>query len=327
MKQRLSHNQGQISEEIGLPREPDSAAELLSATHLFVVDIISLQATDWAFEEDGLEHRRLQMQLRLEQLFKGTIALDPGKTFTLEVEQRRESAFEVSDYHGLWSHVEPVPAVGVRYLVIARAELTSPAELMQEGPCQRLLDVGSASDVELALGAEKRYDKVLAEKGKEYPELDAARALLKFAADERVQAKDLFADYFWARVEPVFLQKAEDLLPHVLGLIMAADATIGLRRSLLYNLYQAVLLLEPAPDLVATMIKALFSLLIQEEASQLHSLLIEVQLYNLIFRQEQPQFDVAMILPNQADRDQILTVLSGFDSDRSQALMAWLGGG
>jgi hypothetical protein len=92
-----------------LPCEPGSAAELLAATYVFLVEIVSLEATPWALGEDRLEHRRVRLDARVLEVWKGHLDGERGATFPWEVEQEREGEMVVSDYHGMWSHEELVP--------------------------------------------------------------------------------------------------------------------------------------------------------------------------------------------------------------------------
>src|SRR5881394_2814029 len=76
-----------------LPHEAGSPSEVLSASHLFSVEVITLQETPWAMGADGLQHRNLNMDMRLLDVQKGKIDLAPQKNFQLRVDQRREDEF------------------------------------------------------------------------------------------------------------------------------------------------------------------------------------------------------------------------------------------
>jgi hypothetical protein len=306
-----------------LPYEPESASELLSSTHLFETEILSLDATPFVVGDDALEHRRLLMELRLLKLFKGTLDIRPNQTFHLEVEQCRESEFFVTDYHGIWSHLEP--DVHIRYIVVASTELTSPALLMQEGSLQKLLDISYESDVRLGLEAEQIYQTKLAE-AKENSLLIAAGALLKLTQDNQTTAKDVFGRYLWARVGTVFLDTPQRLLPDLLQLILAEDATIELRRSLVQDLYAAILLLEPNLDILRAVLGAFFALLRQESARPLYDTLVDAQIYNLVFEEGKPRFGARMVIPNSSERNALKAIVSRFGSDRAQRLAGWLDG-
>ena len=73
-----------------LPYLPESESEALSSTHLFSVEVVSVEASPWAAQADGLEHRYLDLVVRLLESLKGTLAVGQGETFPVRVEQRRE---------------------------------------------------------------------------------------------------------------------------------------------------------------------------------------------------------------------------------------------
>jgi hypothetical protein len=311
-----------MSSSMRLPYRPELSSETLSASHLFTIEILSVDAAPWRAESDGLDHRRLTMEVKLLDVFKGTLHLRPGETFRVDVEQRREGEYTVSDYHGLWSHIEP--EVGQRYLVVANGIVTSPAALMQEGAAQQLLDAAYASDVRFDLEAEQVFQDALAESQDEDPELNAAHRLLMLAVERRAVSRDVVARYVWDYVEPVFLRTPEQVLPEILSLITAADANLELRRSLIADLYDAVLLNEMGPSVVSDVIRAFFSLLLQESARPLYQTLVDVQLYNLIVEGDEPTASADSVFPARAQRDRYAAVLRGLDSDSADVLVAWL---
>jgi len=67
-----------------LPHEPQSAAELLAASHLSTVELTALAATAWAKGPDGLEHRRQTMDFRLLERFKGDLDVKAGDPLAAE---------------------------------------------------------------------------------------------------------------------------------------------------------------------------------------------------------------------------------------------------
>src|SRR6185295_2593467 len=117
MNNEQNKDDREVSTFDGLPYEPGSSAELLNSTHVFTVEILALAATPFVAGDDDLEHRVLSLELRLIKIFKGKLDVDEGQTFTLKVLQHRESELFVTEFHGLWSHLEV--EAGVRYVVIA----------------------------------------------------------------------------------------------------------------------------------------------------------------------------------------------------------------
>lgn len=314
---------GSRSPTDGLPYEPKSSSEILSATHLFAVGIVSRRETPWAGGEDGLERRRLNMEARLLETYKGELDVSPGQTFTLEVVQEREDEFLQTDYHGLWSHLNP--AVGSRCLVVAQGSLHAPGRLMQEGPCKRLADAGYEADVRLALEAEQAVRDAVAAQSEEYPRSLVATTLLDFTRRRAKAAKDMFARYLWARLEPAFGEPRIRPLDAVLELIAAEGITAEMRAALVESLYRA-LLRDPEPDLHQKVVRAFLLLLADRHASAVHHRLVEVELSNLVFEDDKPRLAVETVLPDARERASVKAAVTGMDADGAEELAKWLEG-
>lgn len=322
----------------GLPFEPGSASELLFATHLFMVEVMTAAASPWGVA-DGLERRRLDLTLRLLALYKGELRVRPGDAFPLGVEQRRESEYFNFSFHGLWSHVEPPPEVGVRYVVVSQGATDSPAALMQEDACVRLLAPEYESDILLAREAEQLFRGILDAAGRRSgggsgyepePEPEppaAARALLAFAREHAADCRDLFALYLWARVRPSLPAYAELLLPDALALTASPNATLKFRQTLVASVYEAALEFEPDSPPYRMVLATFLALLSQPEASLLREMLVEAQLYNLIFKDQRPRFDSGEVIPDAAERRAMLGALAPFTTERAQRLKVWLSSG
>jgi hypothetical protein len=321
----------------GLSFEPGSLSELLFATHLFTVEVMTVAASAWGVA-DGLERRRLDLTLRLLALYKGELNLQPGDTFPFDTEQRRESEFFNFSFHGLWSHVDPQPEVGVRYVVISRAMTDSPAALMQEGACVRLLLPAYESDILLALEAERVYESERSYQGilndtyyepKQELALAATRALINFTRERIAECRDIYALYFWARIQPSLLTNTELMLPGVLALASSLNAKNSFRQTLVALIYDAALDLEPNSPSYRMVLATFVALLLQPGASALHEMLVEVQLYNLIFQDQRPRFNSGAVIPDADARRALQTALAPFKNERAQRIKIWLstGGG
>jgi hypothetical protein len=313
---------GGDSHQVSLPFESDSGSELLSANHLFVVEILDLTERPWSPGPDGLEQRGLRMNARLLETFKGALDLAPGKAFPLEVQQRRESEFVTSDYHGMWSHISPT--AGTRYLVFADASSNSPAALMQEGACKKLLGPEYTSDVRLAIQAETLFQHASRSPEAANREGGAIQLLLRFSNDKRSQAKDLYERYLWARVGPAFREKEPHLLSQILELVAAVDGTLELRSELVSELYDATVDLQPDADLARRVLRVFFSLLLQKVSASLQPRLVDVEIYGLAFEDDKPAFPAASIFPDAREREHLKAIVLQFDSERAHALSAWL---
>ncbi|WP_159397363.1 hypothetical protein [Sorangium cellulosum] len=313
-----------------LPVEEASTSELLSLSNVFVVEIASARMAPWSRGADGLERRNVEMTVRLLEVLKGSLAQAPGATFPLEIEQRRDGELMVLRHHGLWSHAQPPPDVGVRYLVMAGAApaaVADAASLMREGACQRLLAPALASDVHLAKQAEKIFQERLSATGVKDPELDAARALLDFANARRAEARDLFGRYLWARILPSFLRSESRPTREALALMTATDATLGLRGECLGSFDRIAPVLANNPDFVRELARALVGMLLDPAAEPLHQRVVTVSLFFLVFPDEAtPRVRADAILPDPGERARARQAVAKVPGDRATKLVAWLAG-
>ncbi|MBC7974087.1 MAG: hypothetical protein H7138_03815, partial [Myxococcales bacterium] len=118
---------------VPLPTEGSSPAALLSATHLFVVSVRSVAGPAWS---DTVFERDLRLELVVREILKGTLDGGAEAHVSLTVRQRQPPE---GGYQGIWSHVQPAPAAGVSYLVIARGAATDPAALLIEPALRQLV--------------------------------------------------------------------------------------------------------------------------------------------------------------------------------------------
>ena len=308
--------------ELLLPVEPKSSSELLSAHHLFLVEILDLAEQPWGPGANGLESRQLRMHLRLLEVFKGTLQVATGAAFPLDVQQQRESEYVTSDYHGLWSHLSPT--VGAKYLVFGDGSSNSPAALMQEDACQKLLGPEYVPDVHLAIEAEAEFRQASRPGQHSAPEGDPALALLHFGFEKRSQAKDLFERYLWARVSPEFQRKQPQTLSQILQLMAEPSESVEFRSGLISDVYDATVDLQPDPQLTQRVLRVFFSLLLQNDASPLHERLVDVEIFGLAFEDDRPAFHSASIFPDERERERLRGAVLQIDSDRARELAAWL---
>ncbi|HMC10394.1 MAG TPA: hypothetical protein VKH44_03855 [Pirellulaceae bacterium] len=307
-----------------LPHEPASSAEILAASHIFVVEMVSQTATEWARPtEDALQQRRLVMKIRLVESLKGMLKAKHGEVVEVNVEQAREDKFTVSDFHGFWSHTEL--KTGTKYLVLAEGQSEDLAVLMQEPAIKAVLDGALASDVKAATAAEQQFGPSLT--GNDAARRrDAALQMLALAKEQRAKLHGLFGRYLWARVGPVYRDALDALLPPALEIVQARDATLQLREALIYGLYDTFLSIAPMPPKSLELLRPLLGLLTQPEAAPLGDRLIQVPIYNLIFRPGKTPPSAASVLPDPAARTRILDALGTHKSAKAAEVRSWLAG-
>jgi hypothetical protein len=301
-----SHVEGALGQ---LPVEPASTSEILSATHIFTVAIVGRTEQAWTAGAGGISQRRVQLQLDLAEVLKGRLNAAAGSKFSLEVVQKGVSPFVQMDYMGLWSHADT--DAGVRYLIVAKGSSQSPADLMQEGPIERLFPAALAADVRAAAAAEQTRDPL---------------RLLQFAGGQSAKLDELFGRYVWARLMPAFLKQYQSLLEPVLSLLKDTKANSGFRREIVEGLDDAVTKLGSPLELIVPVARAYFGLLSRSETESLHDDLVDVHIFNLLFIDEKkPRIDSNRVISNAAERRSFASILQNFDTERSSQLRRWLG--
>jgi hypothetical protein len=318
------------SAEAPLPHEPGSMSELLAQTEIFTVEITAARPTPWARAADGLEHRKVALQAKVAQVWKGSLRQGAGQGFEVEIEQRRMGEGLMLGYLGLWSHVVPSPEAGVGYLVLADGALgvsADAAALLQEGPLQRLFAPDLALDVHLAKQAEKVHAEALRAPDGGAAPIDAARAILAFAAAHRAEARDVFGRYLWARLIQLFAASPKRPLAEALSLMTAPDATAGLRAECVGAFDRLAPVLAQDRAFLLDLGRALAALVVDPTAAVLRQRVVTVSLYFLVFPDEaQPRFQAAEILPDAAARARAKAVVESVPGPRGQKLAAWLSG-
>ncbi len=313
------------SRETDLPVEPSSRSELLSATHVFTVEITAVHPTPWAAKPDGTRSRVLDMDAKLLDVQKGQLATPAGEPFEVSVQQ-----IEVSPRlppAGIWSALEP--EAGTRYLVVANGLPTSKAQdLLAERALVRIADAAAAAEVHLAKEGELVFRSALsdpAHAGKD-AEIAASRALLDLASNDIARAGDLFGRYLLARITPSFVRSPERPVAPLVALLVAPGASFGLRAEISALLDQVAVELGADPVFLQTVASGYFQLLVDPGAQRLHHRLVQVSLYLLIFPKDDgnARAPSATVIPDAAARAQFKAALAAFPGDRAAKLSTWL---
>jgi hypothetical protein len=91
------------------------------------------------------------------------------------------------------------------------------------------------------------------------------------------------------------------------------------------GLDDAVNQLNEPEDLVIAVARAYFHLLEQPEARPFHDELIEVRIFNTIFKDERnPRVESHQVFPNSTDRQKYASILKAADLKRAAELRKWL---
>lgn len=308
----------------GLPHEPDSSSDILKATHIFTIVIGSVNAEPWSIGKDGLEHRVLVINTNLADLYKGSFSIMRGEQFRFQVRQSREPGGVVSDYHGLWSHLNP--QTGNRYLVIAGGDQMNPAALVVEPLCQSILDADRAFDVSLAIEIENRLRVNPPKPDDEEAQIVRFTNLLEFVMKEGSAAQRLFAQYLWVRVQPFVEAFPKRAWPRIIRFMETGGMNLRFRQEFIDRVYREVLDLDAPMELRRLLLSCVFNILLQPGSKPLQSSLIDVYAYNLIFRPGEAAAPVqSRLLDPRVSVDEVAKVAAKSGSDRGRKIADWLG--
>lgn len=310
-----------------LPVEPGSNAELLSATHLFTIEIVTAATSAWVPGNDGLQHRTLKIEARLSAILKGTFAVPAGQSFQASLDQKQESDLFENDYHGLWSHVAPPPAPGVQYFVVTETKAQGPqdpARLLQEDVCKRVGPPAEASDVALAQQGEAGFRSVLS-RGGDGARDEASRALLGFAGTHAASARGPFGRYVLERIT-ASLESSREVREELVSLLARPDATPDLRLEAIGAVETEVAETSVDRDFLVGAARALAGLLMEPRAASAHQRIATASLFSAVFPEEgaPARLKPADVVPDPAQRPKIAAALRAVNHPHAAALATWL---
>jgi hypothetical protein len=174
-----------------IPIEPNSQSIILRATHILEIRLNTANPGEWSHHPSGWLERRVEIEVTLTDIFKGTLQEAENDTVRLTVIQLDSSSPWKTAAPGVWS--EKSLEVGSHLVAFCIGQNSSAAELLKEPYCQQLQPAGDASDdVALALQAETEHlglEQVIAQAIQTAPTLNG-----------------VFMEYLWARWESAALQ-------------------------------------------------------------------------------------------------------------------------
>ena len=305
-----------MSESRQLAFEPESNSELLAARQVFSIEITRLDASEWKRDPaSGLEVRELKLQARVLAVYKGAVQA-PGSVAAV-LPQRREGALTVSDFHGFWSHQEPVAAA--QYLVFSNGDSGDPALLMADAHMADLLPATAqlVEQIVLAIDIERRL----------VPVDSRAKAveMLNAIYRQRAVADGLLGRYVCARLHPLFEQHEDAMQTAVMRVVGAEGTTDGLRETLVECLYDESAEQDVTEERAARLLRKLLPWAGRKEAAPMLERMLQVHLYNLIFyRPGAAPLPVARVLPQAAERSALVQAFAAHPSPRQAEIVAWL---
>lgn len=312
--------------EATLPREAGSSSELLSSTHVFLIEVASTHEKPWVREPSGEEKRGIDLHLSVREVLKGPAPAKENTPVAAEVFQHR-SPNPFGEEGPLWSQIQP--EAGKSYSIFSEGDGSSSlGTLLNEGACQRILPGAQIAEVHLARSAEHVFQEKKAEAAPpgQDSEVLASRALIAFATSRAPQLSDLFGRYLWARIVPSFLRSPDRPVGELMALLTSSLTPPSLRLELSASLDRVAPDLAGDSHFLAVVARAYFELLLDPKARDLHSRITQIGLYFLIFPEEGAPARVAAsaLFPDPAERQRYAAALAAIGNDRAAALAAWL---
>jgi hypothetical protein len=198
-----------------LPYEPPSRAGLLSASHVFVVEVVGIMPADLA--PTASAPGAVEMALRHVSSLKGRLDVRPGDVF---LSSPRSADPVPGRDDGLVPHVQPW--IGGRYVVVARGPGTARTLVGPRG-CRAILPLSHVADVTAAAEAQAAFAQATCDATAVDADLEACRALVRFAATRCRALHGPFGAYLFARLAPPLLRAyRESPRPPATGPLVAA---------------------------------------------------------------------------------------------------------
>jgi hypothetical protein len=308
--------------EYSLPVIGNSDAEAFHSTHIFTVLAVDVEHTDWTTAEEGLEIRMMKASFILRETLKGKLDLEIGQRFDFTANQYRSDPFGIGDAPGCWSRIDL--RLGDSYMVTAAGSSQKPYELMLDGPCRGIYPFDYIEDIHLAIKAEQLYMTEINTTSHDKPKSEAVLALIGFTHNNGAKIRDMYARYFWQRVKAFFIESEDRPLEQVIDLVTDTKVNIEFRAGIVPEITDALLAIDPDKEMISLTLSAWFGLLLQKESEKLHDRLVYVELYDLIFENEQPRYRADDLVAPTVDRQEIIRALKRFDYDRAVEIIAWL---
>ena len=309
--------------EFGLPTEPQAQSEILTAEHLFAVEVRRADYSDWRRREDGQAERTIELEFALGENLKGRLDMAEGTTFKLTAAQVHQDTLTEGDDPSIWTHVEP--KAGERYLVAARSPLQSPPELIKDGVCIGLFPAGCIEETRLAQQGENIYRKALGKGDEPKARKAAADALIAFTQEHSAECGEFYGTYFWDRVGATFLELEGVGLESLYTLMADPKLDWKFKGLLAGQIADGTTLFEPKPEVLAQIARALVTILTQESAAKLHARLIYIPLYQVVLKDDQPRLKSGDVFKSDAFKNAVKAALDKYPSDRATRIAQWVG--
>ena len=300
-----------------LPFQAGSRSELLSARNIFSIAIVSLSPSSWNRDPDtGLEMRVLHVEARLLAVYKGPT--QTAGAIRADLLQRRENALTVSDYHGFWSHQEI--ETGKQYVLFSNGTSNDPATLMADSDMVEIRLASPALGIEIALAVDVERRLVPVDSKEKIVEI------IKTLFNNRERVTGVLGRYAAARLASHYAAFEDAMQAGIMRVVTAEGTTDDLRLALVEFLYDESAEQDLSEQQAIKLLRRLLSWAGQPEAAPMLDRMLQVHLYNLIFRVDHPPLARDKVAPDAAERSSLAKIFAAHPSQRSTEIIAWLNG-
>jgi hypothetical protein len=300
-----------------LPVDPTSPSSMVSATHLVLFRLDSLQTGASTVASDGSISRDLILRVRVEDIFKGRLHETKGSVAALTIHQEGLSPIG----EGPPPTLDPDSLIsGTSYLLdaVGPADATL-ADVFAEGSARGVYSADHALDARLAQSAEQRFAQL------ESDERATIEQLLATAEARRAELHDLFGAYLWLRLTPQLETDRDATMGRLLDLALNEESQSSFVIALLAEFDTFALDLEDEPEVLHHLARTYVASLGQPLPAPVAEYITTQNLYNIVFDEDdQPRVSVSMFGITPSAAADARSTISAIGDEKAKALADWL---
>lgn len=318
--QKRSHkamNNKDLSSVWSLPIDPSSPSSMVSATHLILFSLDSLQKGANAIAPDGSTSNDLTLRIRIEDIFKGHLHETKDSVTTISI--RQEGLSPISEGPPLVIDSDSLIR-GTSYLLNAVGPADAKlVDLFSEGSARGIYPVEYALDARLAQSAEQRFMHENSDKA------HTLELLLSTAETHRSELHDMFGEYLWLRITPWLATNRDSTMERLLNIALNNESQWSFVITLLAEFDTLTLDLENDPEVLQNLAQRYVVSLSQPLPPRVTEFIATENLYNIVFDEDDKptgSFNAFGISPSAAAdaRNSISTI----NDERAKAVTDWL---
>ena len=300
-----------------LPVDPTSPSSMVSATHLVLFYLDSLQTDAPTVASDGSISRDLILRVRVEGIFKGRLQETKGSVVAFTIRQKGLSPID----EGPPPTLDPDSLIsGTSYLLdaVAPAAVTL-ADLFAEGAARGIYSADHALDARLAQSAEQRFAQL------ESDDRSTVEALLATAETRRAELHDLFGTYLWLRLTHQLQTDRDATMGRLLNLALNGESQWSFAIALLAEFDTLALDIEDDPEVLHHLARTYMAALGRPLPTPVAEYIATQNLYDIVFDEDdQPNGSVSMFGITPSAAADARSKISTIDDEKAKTLADWL---